>query len=145
MENINSFAIRMAAKSGSINVDQLVQVINGMSSETSNWVTEVILGIANLEEIRKNIPYTSRYSGYGATESSYNPFTDEVTFKYTSPDKRWFKDQEKADIYAESGSATYRDYSYHEDNEYNIPAEYPREYVGSMSRQSWIENSKQNG
>ena len=145
MENINSFAIRMAANAGSLNIDQLVQVVNGMNQETSDWVTKVILGIVDLNEVKKNIPYTSRYDGNGVTEVSYNPFSDEVTFKYTSTDRRWFKDQEKADIYSESGSASYRDYSYHEDSEYTIPAGYPRECVGSMSRQSWIDNAKQNG
>lgn len=144
METINSFAIRMAANAGSLNVDQLVQVINGMTQETSDWVTKVILGIVDLNEVKKGIPYTSRYDGIGATMTGYNAFNDEVTFKYTSSDKRWFKDREKADIYAESGSASYKDYTYHEDNEHTIPAEYFREYVGSMSRQAWIENAKQN-
>lgn len=142
METINSFAVRMAAKAGSLNVDQLVQVINGMTQETSDWVTKVILGIVDLNEVKNGIPYTSRYDGIGATETGYNPFNDEVTFKYISTDRRWFKDQEKASVYSKTGCASYKDYTYHEDNEYNIPAEYPREYVGSMSRKAWIENAK---
>lgn len=113
-----------ALKSGEINRIVLCEMCDQMSEDMRKRFIEAILGIVNVDEVAASIPKeVTERDGIVRTMTSFNYFFGTVEYDYPENLTRYFKDEEKATKFAETGdSGCYSDWEYKQTDTYQYPA-----------------------
>ena len=93
MKNIISYAI----KSGEINKDMLIAMVEQMDDDMAIRFTEAILGIAVSEEI----PEVSNVNNCQCRFLNYNYLKDLVEYEYDEEVTRYFRTEKEAEEFSE--------------------------------------------
>ena len=132
--NIFNFALNHA----DINKTILCTLCDQMDEEMRERFVNALIGIVDMDEIERKISrYSSDRNGERWTFESYNYLLDRVYYTYEHKDKRYFKTQEDADKFAETGDYDYGKSKYCEEGEYNIKAIFSRPSSSYTSLYNW--------
>ncbi|MBQ3950733.1 MAG: hypothetical protein II661_09680 [Bacteroidales bacterium] len=125
-----------ALKTGEINREVLCEMCDQMDAAMRARFVEAVLGIIDVSNIE--IPQTSINNHRGERVfKSYNYLQDVVTYTYKETVRRYFKEQEKAEKYTQTGSCSYSDYECREQGDFTIAAEYVFDREDTCSLYSW--------
>ena len=113
-----------ALKSGEINRIVLCEMCDQMPEDMRKRFIEAILGIVNIDDAVASIPKeVTEHDGTVRTMTSFNYFFGTVEYDYPENVTRYFKDEEKATKFAETGdSGCYSDWEYKQTDTYQYPA-----------------------
>ena len=113
-----------ALKSGEINRIVLCEMCDQMPEDMRKRFIEAILGIVNIDDAVASIPKeVTERDDTVRTMTDFNYFFGTVEYDYPENVTRYFKDEEKATKFAETGdSGCYSDWEYKQTDTYQYPA-----------------------
>ena len=130
-----------ALKSGEINREVLCEMCDQMSEDMRKRFIEAILGIVYVDEVTASIPKeVTERDGTVRTMTSFNYFFGTVEYDYPENVTRYFKDEEKATNFAETGKggSSYSDWEYKQTDTYQYPATHTFTRHGNCSVDDWF-------
>lgn len=132
--------IKYAIKHGDINKDRLCMMVDEMDPDVAERFAKAILGIVDIDEIRKNIPKVSNpYNLKGCRFFSYNYLNDQVKYEYSEEVTRHFKTQKDADEFAAGKRPSW--HGEREPFENSISATYIFTNVSSCPLHRWLDDA----
>lgn len=131
-----------AIKHGNIHKNRLCMIIDEMDPDVAERFAKAILGIVDIDEIRKNIPEVSNpYNLKGCRFFSYNYLNDQVTYEYNEEVTRYFETQEDADRFIAGKAPSYAGVGKPSDT-YSIPATHIFTNVSSCPLYRWLDDAR---
>lgn len=115
-----------ALKSGEINRNVLCEMCDQMEESMRKRFVEAILGIVNyIDDVIANIATTKTdRNGRVRTLQNYNYLQDRLDYTYPEERVRFFKNQEDADKYTETGDYNWGSSNYEKKEGYEIEAKH---------------------
>ncbi len=136
--------IKYAIKHGEINRDRLCMMLDEMDPDVAERFAKAILDIADIDEIRKNIPEMSNpYNLKGCRFFSYNYLNDLVKYEYDEEVTRYFETQEEADKFI-AGKAPSWAGEENSSTGYPIPATRTITNVSFCPIHRWLDGAREN-
>lgn len=133
--NIYNFAL----KSGEINRNVLCEMCDLMPEDMRQRFIEAILCIVNVHEVVASIPTESRIrDGIVRTMTGYNYLMDRLDYSYKEDVTRYFKDEDKAARYIETGDYFYDDSNYEQKDAYPYAGTHTFERHSDCELDVWL-------
>ena len=142
MNAITHYAFMQARVNGDLNIDALVHILGEMEDRRADRAIEALIGIVNLDEMLSRIPTLSRADkGSVCVLENFNYLDDQVRFKYTRTDTKYFATPEEADKYTCNGDYRWDKSKTRQEGEYVFEGNYTHESTDYCSYQKWMDNA----
>lgn len=121
LNNIYNYALI----NGKIDKSVLCELCDQMDEGMRERFVNAVLGIVDIHDVEKEIP-REMVDNYKRTRRfrSYNYLQNRVEYEYDKIETRWFRDEESAKKYEETGDARYGTYVYESKEDFGIKAEH---------------------
>lgn len=142
MNAITYYALQSARKTGDLNIDALMHILGEMDERRAERTIEALIGLVDIPQMLATIPTLSKADkDTVCVFESFNYLDDQVRFKYTRTDTRYFATPEEAEKYTNSGDYRWDKCKTHQEGEYVFEGSYTRESTDYCSYQKWMDNA----
>lgn len=142
MNAITHYALCVARNNGDLNIDALYHILGEMDDRRADRTVEALIGIVNLDDLYSRIPTLSKADKDSiCVLESFNYLDDQVRFKYTRTDTKYFVTPEEAEKYTSNGDYKWDKYKTRQEGEYVFEGNYTHEANDYCSYQKWMDNA----